>query len=55
MKNAQFSPKSDAVWNKFCTRTMVANQAEKIIFMITYKYENIKFKRKEYDAHMPNI
>jgi hypothetical protein len=30
MKNAPFSPKSDAVWDEFCTRIRVATQAEKI-------------------------
>jgi hypothetical protein len=31
MKNTVFIPKSDAVWDKFCTRIRVATQAEKII------------------------
>jgi hypothetical protein len=42
MKNAPFIPKSDAVWDKFCTRI----QAEKII-NDTFKYENIKLKKNE--------
>jgi hypothetical protein len=45
MTNASFFPKSDAVWDKFFTRIRLATQTEKIIKMITFKYENIKFKK----------
>jgi hypothetical protein len=31
MKNAPFFPKSDAFWDKVCSRSRVATQAEKII------------------------
>jgi hypothetical protein len=38
MKNAPFFTKSDAVWDKFCTRISVATYAEKII-NVEFKYE----------------
>jgi hypothetical protein len=45
MKNVPFPPKSDAVWDKFCTQIRIVIQAKKI------KYENIKLnKKKEYEV-----
>jgi hypothetical protein len=39
MKSAPFFPKSDAVWDKFCTRIRVATQ-------LKFKYENTKLKKR---------
>jgi hypothetical protein len=49
MSNAPFIPKSDAVWDKFCTQIRVATQAEKIINakILIGKH---KIKKKEYEA-----
>jgi hypothetical protein len=54
MKHALFIPKSDAVWDKFCTQNRVATQAEKSQ-MIKFKYEKIKLKKNNMKWNMPNI